>query len=205
MLRGQLDPLQKTHLDAAQDLLTRAFDDDPYFHFLYAPPRRAAMIGGVMRSSVELALSAGQARGVLDPDLQGVCLWWRPGTHPPSDMATVRFRGAAIARAALAGKVRLGELMRTLRTGAIIEEALPQEPHFYLMVLAVEPARQGRGIGSRMLRACCAEADAEGVAAALETSKPSNLPFYRRHGFEETHTHHIDGSPPMWSMVRAPR
>lgn len=204
MLRRAVDSLAKHHLPAAEDLLARAFDEDPFFHFLFEPAARRTMVGAVMRSSCELALAYGQARAVLDPDLAAVCLWWRPGTHPPSDRATVFHRGRAIARAATSGHLKVQPLLRALRTGELIEEMLPDAPHFYLMVLAVEPGRQGRGIGSRILREILAEADEASLPAYLETSKPSNLKLYRRHGFEVTRTLYLEGGPPMWSMRREP-
>jgi GNAT superfamily N-acetyltransferase len=56
-------------------------------------------------------------------------------------------------------------------------------PHWYLDVIAVEPARQGAGIGGSLLGAVGARADADGVPVVLLTYRERNLAFYRRHGY----------------------
>lgn len=201
-----MDRLDKARVLEAQDLLTRAFDTDPFFRFLFPDPERYPyMLGQLMRSNVDAAIAERMANAVLDPELAGVCLWWRPRTYPPSTLATVRARGPAILRAYRRGAVSAGELLRALRTGTLIEEVLPDSPFFYLAILAVEPNRQGQGIGSRMLRECTSEADQAGLPAYLETSKPQNVALYERHGFRIIRTHHIDGSPPLWTMRRPAR
>ena len=56
-------------------------------------------------------------------------------------------------------------------------------PHWYLMVIGVDPAHAGQGVGSALIRPVLARADAEGVACYLETAQPANVAFYRRLGF----------------------
>ena len=60
----------------------------------------------------------------------------------------------------------------------------PAEPHWYLPMIGVDPARQGRGLGSALLKHALALCDAERAPAYLESSNPKNVPLYERHGFE---------------------
>ncbi|KAH7028871.1 acyl-CoA N-acyltransferase [Microdochium trichocladiopsis] len=64
-------------------------------------------------------------------------------------------------------------------------------PHWYLEMLATDPAHQGRGAGSRLLRYGCEQADRDGVEAYLEAS-PGGARMYHRHGFEEVGRHETD-------------
>ena len=58
---------------------------------------------------------------------------------------------------------------------AVLERAVP-EPHWYLDTLAVEPARHGQGIGSRLLQAVHAQADADGLPIRdVFTFQPKSL------------------------------
>ncbi|MEU5209206.1 GNAT family N-acetyltransferase [Streptomyces sp. NPDC020742] len=82
----------------------------------------------------------------------------------------------------------------------------PQEPHWYLAVVGADPAAQGRGHGAALLRSGLARADAAGLPAYLESSKPSNLPFYEYFGFTVQEELKLPGGgPALWAMRREPR
>jgi ribosomal protein S18 acetylase RimI-like enzyme len=80
----------------------------------------------------------------------------------------------------------------------------PAEPHSHLGPIAVEPAAQGRGVGTRMMELYCAELDRTGVAGFLETDKRGNVRFYERFGFTITATVSILGVE-NWFMRRDAR
>ncbi len=58
------------------------------------------------------------------------------------------------------------------------------EPHWQVGVVGVERERQGRGIGSALLREFCTRVDAHGGVAYPETDKDLNLSFYGKFGFK---------------------
>lgn len=60
---------------------------------------------------------------------------------------------------------------------------LVPEGAWYLSILGVHPAAQGRGIGAKLLAPTLAEADAAGAYSFLETFTPRSVEFYRRVGF----------------------
>ncbi len=75
-----------------------------------------------------------------------------------------------------------------------------------LNLLAVDPARQGRGYGAAMMRALTSELDRQNARCYLETEKPANLPFYERFGFFVTgESEKADGVPSQYGMLRNPR
>jgi GNAT superfamily N-acetyltransferase len=90
-----------------------------------------------------------------------------------------------------------------------LEKNHPHEPHYYLEFIGTDPAQQGNGFGSELMRPVIERCDTEGVGAYLESSKESNLAFYGRYGFETTkiiHHKNPDGEPvPQWLMWRNPR
>ncbi len=59
----------------------------------------------------------------------------------------------------------------------------PGEAHWHLGPFGVLPAKQGRGIGSQLLRRLCQEVDGLGEAAYLETDKAQDVTLYQRFGF----------------------
>jgi ribosomal protein S18 acetylase RimI-like enzyme len=56
-------------------------------------------------------------------------------------------------------------------------------PHWYLMVIGVDPSHHGQGVGSGLIRPVLARADAGNVPCYLETAQPTNVAYYRRLGF----------------------
>jgi ribosomal protein S18 acetylase RimI-like enzyme len=78
------------------------------------------------------------------------------------------------------------------------------ERHWHLGPVGVDPSAQGRGVGGQMLAAFGARMDAEGEVAWLETDKPENVVFYRRHGFSVAAESTIDDFT-TWFMRRDPR
>ena len=72
-------------------------------------------------------------------------------------------------------------------------------------MLGTDPAAQGRGLGSAVLRPVLEQCDRDGVGAFLESSKERNIDFYARHGFRVTSEIRLPRGPLMWQMWRDPR
>ncbi|HHG2225134.1 GNAT family N-acetyltransferase [Synechococcus sp. CCFWC 502] len=60
----------------------------------------------------------------------------------------------------------------------------PRESHWHLGPVAVEPSRQGQGVGSALLKGACNRMDQRAAILYLETDKEENVRFYQKHGFE---------------------
>ncbi len=189
---------------ALVEVLCRAFDDDPVATYLF-PPDRTRRRG--LRRFFRLQLShlfAGHGEVWAEEHDRGAALWVPPpdaGTTPVSTWRDA-LRLAPVAVDLVAGG-RPGPALRLL---AEIERSRPRQPHWYLATLGTDPAHQGRGIGSALLRAVLSRVDAMGLPAYLESSKERNVPFYARHGFEVTRTLTApDGGVTLWLMWREPR
>lgn len=126
----------------------------------------------------------------------GGALWLPPGAWKLGVREQLRVT-ARLARAQ--GRA----LPRTLRVLAFVESRHPHEPHHYLAFVGVEPASQGRGLGSELLRPVLDRCDGERRPAYLEASSERNRALYERHGFEPTDELRLPGGgPPIWPMWR---
>ncbi|MCB9592677.1 MAG: GNAT family N-acetyltransferase [Sandaracinaceae bacterium] len=201
-----MTPLTRSQTREATALLVAAFDEDPYFNFL-TPEKaeREVFVGAVMGTNLVLGYPREATYAVQAPELRGVCIWFAPGGYPIPFAEQARARAVAIGRALAAGHAKPATIARAMRMGELLDEAHPDEPCFYLQVLAVDPRHHGRGIGSSMLEVCCAQADAARLPAVLETSKEMNARLYRRFGFQTIRTTVAEGSPAIWTMRRDPR
>jgi GNAT superfamily N-acetyltransferase len=96
--------------------------------------------------------------------------------------------GRVTTRVPLVAQVDLASGARVRRGQAVmraIERCHPKEPH-YLAVLGTNPAHQGEGIGSALVRHVLDDPANVREPAYLETETPANVPFYERTGFESS-------------------
>ncbi len=80
----------------------------------------------------------------------------------------------------------------------------PGERHIHVGPVGVERGAQGLGVGAAMMRTLCEALDTDGELAWLETDKPENVVFYRRHGFD-VDVEDTGLGFPIWYMQRRPR
>ncbi len=101
------------------------------------------------------------------------------------------------------GGVFRGVMARAAKLQAVWGSHDPDRPHWHLGPVGVAPNRQGRGIGTLLMRRFCSLADADGMPSYLETDRPENVPFYERFAFEVMDEAVIHGVT-NWFMWRDP-
>ena len=192
--------LAQHEFDAAAAALARAFFDDPLIQYIFpADEQRRRLSPYFFRGAIRLAHPEEHAFTAEDAPV-GAALWLPPGRS----------------------KIPMGRLMKVLvpdlwrygfgpvrRLMGILDEfekLHPPHPHWYLMVLGVEPDRQGQGLGGVLMSDVLRQADASGVPAYLETQKAKNVAFYEKHGFAVVEHFECHGGrgPESWTMLRQP-
>jgi ribosomal protein S18 acetylase RimI-like enzyme len=136
------------------------------------------------------AFEAGGA--FVTADFEGAALWLPPGVHPDEERMAA-FMGETVHPDIADEVFRVFELM---------DEFHPEEDVWYLPLIAVDPAHQGRGLGSALMKEalrCCDEA---GLPAYLESSNPKNISLYERQGFETVGVIQHGRSPVVTPMYR---
>ena len=77
----------------------------------------------------------------------------------------------------------------------------PAEPLWQLDSIAVDPAAQGQGLGTMLVAAGLALAQADGVGAFLSTGSARNVSIYARSGFRVVEEAAApDGGPTIYFM-----
>jgi ribosomal protein S18 acetylase RimI-like enzyme len=69
----------------------------------------------------------------------------------------------------------------------------PATPHSHVGPVAISPEFQGQGIGSQLMRDYHARLDRIGTPSYLETTKPMNVRFYEKNGYEIIETEYALG------------
>ncbi len=195
--------LRRDQLRDASHVLARAFDDDPVFRHLYPTPRRRRWSCRSFLSAVARdGLPFGEVWAALDGGrVVGTAGWLPDGAYPPTRQRSARQLVASWPALLTQHTFRDG-----LRYLTETEKLHPKVPHWYLVVIGVEPARQGEGLGGKLLDVVLDRLDAGHVPAYLETSTEGNVAWYRHHGFELQHeVRPAAEGPPIWTMWREPR
>lgn len=178
----------------AIDTVVLAFASDPMARwswpraqqYLAAMPRLVSAFGGRAFENASAYCTGAYA---------GVALWLPPGVRPDEEL--------------------LGEIVETTISasigqdaGAVFEQMAkfhPTEPHWYLPLIGVDPAHQGKGLGDALMTHALQRCDRDHLPAYLESSNPRNITLYRRHGFEPLGTIQAGSSPPVVPMLRHAR
>jgi len=164
----------------------RAISDDPLvrrdmLHAMFAGSLRAARVAGVRQGERVLGVAA-----ALGP---GLCV----GASLPPE-----------ARNLESPSIDASDSERLLYFRSVLASHDPEEPHWHVGPVGVEPGFQSMGMGRAAMRLLCDEFDEYGRLSWLKTVKPGNVRFYRGLGYEV-----VDESPMLsahlWFMRRPPR
>lgn len=170
-----------------------AFSSDPMARWSWPDPRQyLSVMPQFIRAFGGSAFHHNAAH--ITDDGRGAALWLPPGVSP-DETAMGNIFEETVSPALRADVYAVIEKM---------EQFHPEEPHWYLPLMGVDPALQGKGYGSALLNHALQQCDREGCLAYLESSNPRNIPLYQRHGFRIIGEIQSGTSPTMAAMLRAP-
>jgi len=194
-------PLAVYQVREAGEMFARAFTKDPfYIYVLPDEKKRLKALTWLFTAATLYGCLYGEVH-VTQGQIHGAAVWLS------SSQTTLRMLRAGMTWAPF--KLGLKSFLRLWGSLSLVEQlhkqAMPQR-HLYLMMLAVDPNQQGKGIGRSLLEKNLSRADVERLACYLETTLPTNVPMYRKFGFEVVLKDDFPGGGPRyWTMRRLPR
>ena len=194
-----ITPIIKTAATASDeasiiDVLVRANWADPAARWVWPDSQRFLMyFPSFVRAFGGKAFAHGSAYYI--DGYTGAALWLPPDVHPDEN-----------ALIALLQRTVSDQIQKDVF--AVFEQMgryHPNEPHWYLPLMGVDPSQQSKGFGSALLQHILIQFDRNNKLAYLESSNPRNIPLYKRHGFELLGTIQTGTSPSISPMLRRPR
>jgi GNAT superfamily N-acetyltransferase len=183
----------RTRADATSVLsgLAPGFSADPFMRWLYPDPHAFLTHFPCVMDHFG---GRGFEHGAAYSDEGGTtaALWLPPDVHPDEENLVACFENTVAPE-------KHAALFATFEQ---MDRFHPTEPCWDLAFIATDPAVQGKALGSALLAHCLEACDADGRPAHLESTNPSNLSLYRRHGFEEIGVIEAEGVPPLCPMLR---
>ncbi len=194
MIKPTIKTVTPSSADQAVSTVVLAFSADPAARWLYPDPHQYLRnFPGFVRAFAGKSLEYNSAYYV--DGYLGAALWLPPAVYPDEE--------------ALAGVIQRSVSEDKLEEVLGVFEQMgsyhPSEPHWYLPLIGVDPAQQGRGYGSALMKHALIPCDRDQKPAYLESSNPKNITLHEQHGFELLGTIQVGASPPICPMLRKPR
>jgi GNAT superfamily N-acetyltransferase len=202
---GQLD---RTQIAMASEVAAKAFADDPVFQYLTPddPELRFQAMIWLMNRAIAYCMQYDHV--YTTPDVQGIAAWLPPGefSSDPLQLLRMMMRLQLYALPWQVGWNRLGQWLNVLAT---TEKAHHQDmgnsPHWYLGIMVVHPAFQGKGLGCQLLQPMLRQASEEGLPCYLVTFTEQAVHFYQKNGFEIVRQQKLaSNAPRFWTLKRNP-
>jgi GNAT superfamily N-acetyltransferase len=179
-------------------MLLRAFEGEPFFAWMFPDDRVRAQAMPLGFKSEFASCAQGEVWAEVGG--AGLSLWMPPGreriSNTPSEaelLRTIRRAGG------------LWHLARVFWGLGRLHRVRPRVPFCHLVMLAVEPAHQSRGLGAALLQPMLARCDEQKVLAVAETTNERALAFYARQGFAVRHEVLLPRGPRVWCLWREPQ
>ncbi len=197
---GNVRRIREVELEAAAHALSKAFFADPLQNFAFPDDvDRAAKSPAHFRAALQYGYQFGEV--YTDDGCPGASIWLKPGE---TEITPERAEQAGLTSLPeKMGEEAFSRFFTALEYAEEIHKADVPEPHWYTMVVGVDPARQGEGYGRALLQPIFERSKSDGVPIYLETAQPKNVTFYENLGFRLLrHVIEPFSGVPMWTFRR---
>jgi GNAT superfamily N-acetyltransferase len=171
-------------MDPACRSAVAALEHDPFYRSIcgadvHDVTRRRTVLEKYFAYSIQEGRDIGRCVHLADAAC-AVAVWLLP--QPPDTRSRAAhnkrlFLETTLDAQGCANYYRIVDFMKG-KTGSVVGHDA-----WYLSIIAVDPAAQGKGLGQELLEPTIAEADQFSAVCYLETFSPRNLRFYERLGF----------------------
>ncbi len=184
---NHLKRLQNDQIEAASRVAARAFYDDPLFVYCF-PDLNERKIKAVTHCEymILLGILSGEVF-ITSSNIEGVAVWH---AYDIKDQKIEKQSKEIIRRLRRVKRENFSDRLFAEKFSiyAEINISLHNEhvnfPHWYFIMLAVDPLQQGKGHGSMLIRAKLRELDKQNLPCYLDTQNENNVSLYEHFGFE---------------------
>ena len=163
--------------------LSTSLQDDPFYRAITVGIATGQDRLSALDSYFHYSAAEGTRRGrvvVAPHEEDGAAIWLLPQSEEAQareSQAKASFLLELLGRRGSDSYHRIVEFMAPRARRLVPQDA------WYLSIIGIRPAAQGKGLGAHLVRSTLAEADAAGKVSYLETFSRRNVAFYERLGF----------------------
>jgi GNAT superfamily N-acetyltransferase len=192
------------HVDLLTQTMMRAFRKDPFYECVLSSPAIWEKGGwALFHYMVRLGVLYGRAEAVSGK-CEAAAVWF-PASGVPEPAWYQRRAGVLRARLRL-GREAMGRYESMNDQVVSLQKEFAPFPHWYLFLLAVDPDKQGEGLGRRLLESGLSRLDASGMPCYLETFRSDTAAMYQKFGFRTLREQQLsEGNLRIHCMLRSPQ
>jgi GNAT superfamily N-acetyltransferase len=186
-------------------MCARACRETPHVRWFFPETtRRDQDAGELFRMRIRYGMLYGEVQ-VTSLQIEGIAVWIPSARATMTLWRDLRAGGTrlyrAVGRDTVARMTHIAQHNDRLR-----RNTMANRDHWFLSILAVDPASQGQGCATGLLQPMLQRLDREGVPVYLELTDPALIAFYQRFGFEANAESTVPATDlTIWPMVRVPR
>ena len=185
-------------------LVSSAMQNDPLNIYLFPDQeRRKSLLPFIYQVVIRYGIQ-NKLLYATSEKLEGVALWFPSVANEMPFLPAVRYGGLSVLT-----KTGIKEIMRMIRYQqhcVTLRKKYAHFPYWYLVLIAIDPQFQGKGLATQLIKPILQQADSENKHCYLETQNENNISIYNHFGFEvvaestipSTGEHH-------WCLLRKPR
>lgn len=185
-------------LEAVTSVMATAFSADPVWGPYSFPDddRRVEQLARFWRPQLAAAMRFPWT--MVTHQCEAAAVWIPPGEP---EMSPQEERGLVALTERMLGADQTRVVFDVFRR---LEDAHPDQPHYYLSLLGTHDDHRGRGLGMALLAATLGAVDAERLPAYLESTNPANDARYMRVGFRPVGSVELENGRRVTTMWREP-
>jgi ribosomal protein S18 acetylase RimI-like enzyme len=196
-----LVPIDKNLVKPASLTATHAFIDDPETVYLIPDEAKRINLHYTFEYYLRVTVFGKGEAYTTSSQCEGVAIWAHSEQKIPF-WVTIRANPFLPLRC---GWRCVSHYMKANRITLEIKKQYAPPRHMYLALLAVDPAYQGKGHASALLKPMLARLDQEHLPAYLETQNMKNVAMYQHFGFKLVYETVLPKTTlPIYCMLREP-
>lgn len=177
---SSLYKLEKKDINKGAEILAKAFYDYPMFKHILGEKHNTENMKTVLKFFIKYSVLYGEAYA-NSSEIEGIILFTDFKDYKFNMIRTLRSGALSLAKLGQGAGKRFNEF-----DGFSLKKHKEsiKDSHQYLILVGVDPEKQGQGFGSKLIRPMLKIAEEKGQPCYLETHSYENVAIYKKYGFE---------------------